>query len=326
MNEAKDIKWPMTPGTSARGEEGAVALSVVIPVYNEEENLPELFGRLRAVMEGLGAFEVVMADDGSTDGSWRVIKELHAKDSRFRGLRLSRNFGHHIALSAGLDHARGEAVVLMDADLQDLPEEIPRLLEKFREGFDIVYGIRRSRQDPPLKKLSSALFWFLLRRFTGVSIPPGQTMLRVLSRRAVDALRSMREYARFLHGMMAWTGFDATTLEVSHGARLKGKSKYDLPKLFRLAFNAITSFSIVPLRIAVYTGLLSSALSLAVGLYYIWRKLFFGIPVLGYASTITAVFFVGGVQLLMLGLFGEYLGRVYQEVQGRPLYFVKEVL
>jgi len=300
--------------------------SVVIPVHNEEENIGELLSRLGAQMQKLGSYEVLLVDDGSTDGSWALIKKAHEKNPAVRGLSFSRNFGHHMAVSAGLEFAKGNTVILMDADLQDPPEEIPRLVEKFKEGFDIVYGIRKTRHDPLFKKLTSALFWFILRKFSDVHIPPGQTMLRVLSRRTVDALREMGDYSRFVHAMIAWTGFRAAEVEVAHNPRLRGKSKYNLPKLFRLAFNAITSFSTVPLRLVSYIGLLSSLASLFVGGYFLYRKIFFGIPVLGYASTIVAVFFVGGVQLLVIGILGSYLGRVYQAVQRRPLYVLKEVL
>ena len=303
-----------------------VDFSVVIPVFNEEENILELYRRLSTQMEKLGTYEIIMVDDGSSDGSWDLIKELHESDSRVKGLSFSRNFGHHIALSAGLDYAKAEVIILMDADMQDPPEEIPRLIEKFRESYDIVYGIRKTRHDPLFKRLTSALFWFTLKRFSGVHMPAGQTMLRVLSRRVVDVMREMREYARFIHGMMAWTGFRVTTMEVNHSPRMKGKSKYNIPKLFRLAFNAITSFSTIPLRLAVYVGLTSSFLSLIVGVYFVYRKILYGIPVLGYASIIVSVFFVGGIQLLVLGIFGEYLGRTYQEVQRRPLYILREVL
>ena len=303
-----------------------VDFSVVIPVFNEEENILELYRRLSTQMEKLGTYEIIMVDDGSSDGSWDLIKELHKSDSRVKGLSFSRNFGHHIALSAGLDYAKAEVMILMDADMQDPHEEIPRLIEKFRESYDIVYGIRKTRHDPLFKRLTSALFWFTLKRFSGVPMPAGQTMLRVLSRRVVDVMREMREYARFIHGMMAWTGFRVTTVEVSHSPCVKGKSKYNIPKLFRLAFNAITSFSTIPLRLAVYVGLISSFLSLIVGIYFVYRKILYGIPVLGYASIIVSVFFVGGIQLLVLGIFGEYLGRTYQEVQRRPLYILREVL
>jgi glycosyltransferase involved in cell wall biosynthesis len=306
--------------------------TIIIPIHNEEENIPELYNRLSSVMEGLcgregyppDAFEVLMVDDGSKDRSWQLILGLHEKDPRVKGMSFSRNFGHHIALTAGLDHARGDAVILMDGDLQDPPEEIPKLYDTFLKGYDVVYGIRRKRRDTLFKRLTSFLFWGMLRRLSGVDIPENQTMLRILSRRVVDVLRDMREYARFIHGMMAWTGFRVTTLEIEHSERTKGKSKYNIPRLFKLAFHAVTSFSTVPLRLAIYTGLLSSFLSLAVGLYFIYKKIFYNIPVLGYASIIISIFFVGGVQLLMLGIFGEYLGRTYQEVQRRPLYILRE--
>jgi len=304
----------------------SVDFSVVIPVFNEEENILELYRRLTTQMEKLGTYEIIMVDDGSTDRSWGIIKELHERDSRVKGLSFSKNFGHHIAITAGLDHAKGEIVILMDGDLQDPPEEILRLVERFREGYDIIYGIRKTRHDPIFKRLTSALFWFILRRFSGVTMPAGQTMLRVLSRRVVDVMRHMREYARFIHGMMAWTGFKVATVEVSHNPRIKGKSKYNVPKLFRLAFNAITSFSTIPLRFAVYIGFMSSFLSLIAGIYFVYRKIIYGIPVLGYASIIVSVFFVGGIQLLVLGILGEYLGRTYQEVQRRPLYIIREII
>lgn len=301
--------------------------SVVIPIHNEEENIPELYNRLTAVMEKqLGSYEIIMVDDGSKDRSWELIKELHNKDQRVKGISFSRNFGHHIAITAGLDYAKGEAVILMDGDLQDPPEEIPRLYQKFKEGYDIVYGIRKERHDPFLKRLTSSIFWWVLRRFSGVDMPSGQTMLRVLNRRVVDVLKEMKEYARFIHGMMAWTGFHVTTVYVQHASRYRGKSKYNIPRLFKLAFHAVTSFSTVPLRLATYIGLISSLVSFLAGLYFIYRKVFFNIPILGYASIIVSIFFVGGIQLLVLGIFGEYLGRTYQEVQRRPLYIVRELL
>ena len=300
--------------------------SVVIPIYNEEENIPELYSRLTSVMEKLGSYEIIMVDDGSKDRSWELIRELHTKDPRVKGISFSRNFGHHIAITAGLDQARGNAIILMDGDLQDPPEEIPKLYEKFRDGYDIVYGIRKERHDPLLKKMTSYLFWLILRRFSGVDIPAGQTMLRILSKRVLEVLKGMREYSRFIHGMMAWTGFNMITVEVQHDPRRKGKSKYNIPRLFKLAFHAVTSFSTVPLRIATYVGLISSLISLIAGVYFIYKKIFYNIPILGYASIIVSIFFVGGIQLLMLGIFGEYLGRTYQEVQRRPLYIIKEFI
>jgi dolichol-phosphate mannosyltransferase len=308
--------------------------SVVIPIYNEQENIPELCRRLTGVMESLCAglnlpndrYEIIMVDDGSRDASWERIRECHGRDSRVKGLSFSRNFGHHIAITAGIDTARGNSVILMDGDLQDPPEEIPILFGKFREGYDIVYGIRQRREDPLLKKISSSVFWWILRKFSGVDIPQGQTMLRILSRRLVDSLKAMREHARFIHGMMAWAGFRIATVTVRHDPRTKGKSKYTVPRMFRLAFHAVTSFSTVPLRLATYLGFLSALVSFSIGLYFVYKRIFYGIPVLGYASIIVSIFFVGGIQLLVLGIFGEYLGRTYQEVQRRPLYLIQESL
>ena len=306
--------------------------SIVIPIYNEGENIPELYERLTVVMEKLcskegysqDSYEIIMVDDGSRDTSWQNIKELHEIDRKVKGISFSRNFGHHIALTAGLDYARGSVVIMMDGDLQDPPEEILNMFAKFKEGYDLVYGIRQQRHDPLLKRISSYVFWWILRRFSGVDIPQGQTMLRILSRRLVDVLREMREHSRFIHGMMAWAGFKTATLEVKHNPRIKGKSKYSIPKMLVLALHAVTSFSTVPLRLATYIGLASSFISFIIGMYFIYKRIFYGIPVLGYASIIVSIFFVGGIQLLVLGIFGEYLGRTYKEVQKRPLYIVRE--
>ncbi len=320
------------PGKNKSGDKPF--FSIIIPIYNEEENIPELNNRLRSVMEKLcidkgfsqESYEIIMVDDGSTDGSWQTIKGLHKMVPNVKGISFSRNFGHHIAVTAGLDRAQGEAVILMDGDLQDPPEEIPKLFEMYQEGYDLVYGIRQQRQDPLLKKITSYLFWLILRRFSGVDIPQGQTMLRIISRRIVDVLNNMREQARFIHGMMAWTGFKVTTIVIRHDHRLKGESKYNISRMFKLAFHAVTSFSTVPLRIATYIGLLCSFISFLFGIYFIWKWVVYSIPVRGYASIIVSIFFMGGIQLLVLGIFGEYLGRTYQEGQKRPLYVMKDYI
>ena len=301
-----------------------IEFSIIIPVYNEEENVSELHRRLGTVMERLGTYEIIFVDDGSSDKSWQIIKDLHEKDSRVKGLSFSRNFGHHIAITAGMDHAQGKAIILMDGDLQDPPEEIPKLLKKFNEGYELVYGIRKEKKDSILKRFASFVFWWFINSFSGINIPRNQTLLRIFDRKILDALNSMRERSRFIHGMIAWTGFKTAMQEVEHAPRERGKSKYNVIKLFRLAFNAITSFSTFPLRLATYIGLLSSGIGLFYSLYFIYKKLFLGIPVLGYASIIVAVLFVGGIQLLMLGIIGEYICRVYQEVQARPIYIIKE--
>ncbi len=309
-------------------------LSVIIPVCNEEENIHELYGRLSAVLgklcvdEGHSSddYEIIMIDDGSTDRSWQNIQDLHVKDVKLKGLSFSRNFGHHIAITAGLDYAKGAVLILMDGDLQDPPEEIPKLYEVLKEGHDLVYGIREHKHDSIPRKITSYMFWWMIRKFSNVDIPQGQTMLRIMSRKLADTIKEMRESARFIHGMMAWAGFKTAQVTVKHDSRLKGKSKYNIPKMFGLAFHAVTSFSTVPLRIATYTGFISSFLSLIIGVYFIYKKIIYGVPVLGYASIIVSIFFVGGIQLLIFGIFGEYLGRTYQEVQKRPLYILRDYL
>ena len=309
-------------------------ISVVIPVQNEQENILELFERLILVLEGLcdregfaeNSFEIIMVDDGSQDNSWNLVQQLHAKDQRLKGLKFSRNFGHHYAITAGLDFAKGNGVILMDGDLQDKPEEIVKLYDKFKEGYDLVYGIRNNRKDNPVKKAFAALFWWSINKVADVKMPENQTMLRILRREMVDSLKEMKEYSRFIHGMMAWTGFDVTQIEVSHAARMKGTSKYDIKNQIRLALYAVTSFSIMPLRLAAILGILTSILSFTVGVYFILKKMMFGFPVSGWASIMVSVFFMGGVQLLVLGTFGEYLGKVYKQTQNRPMYILKEVL
>jgi len=309
----------------------SLLFSIVVPLYNEEENIPELYRRLTAVMNRLtseetGDYEIILVDDGSSDQTWALVQELREKDSRVKGISFSRNFGHHIAITAGLDHAKAQTIILMDGDLQDQPEEIPRLHQKLLEGYDLVYGIRRVKKDSPMKRLNSSLFWWFLNKFSGIHIPRNQSLLRIFDRKVLDVVNNMRERARFIHGMIAWTGFRTALLEIAHAPRERGVSKYNMVKLFRLAFNAITAFSIVPLRLATYLGILSSGLGFFYALYFLYKKIFLGIPVLGYASIIVAVLFVGGVQLLILGIIGEYLGRIYQEVQARPIYIIRESL
>ncbi len=212
----------------------------------------------------------------------------------------------------------------MDGDLQDPPEEIPKLWNRLNEGYDLVYGIRKEKKDSPAKRFTSWCFWWFINRLSGIEIPRNQTLLRMFDRKVLEALNGMRERARFIHGMIAWTGFRVFLQKVEHAPRARGVSKYNVIKLFRLAFNAITSFSTFPLRLATYLGLFSSGVGLCYAFYFLYKKIFLGIPVLGYASIIVAVLFVGGVQLLILGIIGEYLGRVYQEVQARPIYILRE--
>jgi glycosyltransferase involved in cell wall biosynthesis len=309
-------------------------MSVVVPVLNEAANVPELTRALTAVLDALGsqeglaadAWEVVFVDDGSTDTTWTLIEERHRADARIGGLRLSRRFGHHLAVTAGLDRAAGAAVVVMDGDLQDPPEEIPALYARYRAGFDLVYGVRRSRRDPLMKRINSRLFWWTLNRLSGLDMPPDQMMLRVMSRRFVDAVGQMRESARFIHGMMAWAGFRVTTVEVEHHARRAGRTNYSLLRQIRLALHAVTAFSTAPLRLATTLGTAAIGGSVAAAIGLLVGRVGYGRGVPAWAAVVDATLFLTGVQLMVLGVIGEYLGRVYGEVQRRPLYFVSEAL
>lgn len=309
-----------------------IALSVVVPVLNEAGNVPELSRLLVRVLEDLcsregestDSFEVVFVDDGSVDDTWALIDARHRDDPRIGGIKLSRRFGHHLAVTAGLDRARGAAVVVMDGDLQDPPEEIVKLYTRYKEGFDLVYGIRQQRHDPLIKRINSQLFWRTMNRVSGLPMPPNQMMLRVMSRKFVDAICQMRESARFVHGMMAWAGFRVTTVEVAHGERRAGSTKYSVMRQLSLALYALTSFSTTPLRVASVLGLVTAGLSFAVGVALVAAKFVYGYSVEGWASIITSMFFLSGLQMLVLGIMGEYIGKTYQEVQRRPLYFISE--
>jgi dolichol-phosphate mannosyltransferase len=312
----------------------AIAISVVVPVLNEQGNIADLAARLVHVLstlcqrEGLAddAFEIIFVDDGSADGSWSLVESRNRQDRRVGGLRLSRRFGHHVAVTAGLDRAAGAAVVVMDGDLQDPPEAIPALYERYKAGFDLVYAIRQQRHDSLLKRVNSQLFWRTMNRVSGLHMPPNQMMLRILSRRFVDALGQMRESARFVHGMMAWAGFRVASVEVEHRERKSGQTKYSVMRQLSLALYALTSFSTTPLRIASVLGLVTSAASVGVGIALVAAKFLYGYSVEGWASIMTSMFFLAGLQMFVLGLMGEYVGKTYKEVQRRPLYFISEAL
>lgn len=319
----------MTVSTAHRLE-----LSVVIPCFNESGNVEPLTRELTAALTGLAsqerwaddAWEVIFVDDGSRDNTWALVEAAHARDRRIRGIRLSRGFGHHIAVSAGLDHATGQSVVVMDGDLQDPPNAIPSLYEKRKAGFDLVYSTRVDRQDPLLKRINSRLFWGAMNKISQLHMPPTQMMLRMMSRRFVDAIVQMRETQRFVHGMMAWAGFRVATVDVQHRARHAGRTNYNFWRQLRLAIYAITSFSTTPLRIASILGLVTSLASFITGVTFVIAKFIYGYTVEGWASIVTSMYFLGGIQLLVLGIIGEYLGKTYREVQRRPLYFVSDSL
>ncbi len=302
--------------------------SVIAPVYNEEPVLPALYERIHAVMEGVGEpWELVLVDDGSRDRSAAVIAELHQKDGRVKGLSFSRNFGFQEAVTAGMDYAQGQAVILTDADLQDPPEVIPEMIAKWREGYDVVYGVRSEREGETWFKLATAkLFYRIIHRITSVNIPLDTGDFRLMDRRVVDALGQMRERNRFLRGMVPWVGFRQTGVYFKRAPRYAGEAKYSsVRRMVKFAMNAITSFSYVPLQLATFLGFIIAVLAGLAILTVVLLRLFGPHdPLVGQATTLVAVLFLGGVQLISLGIIGEYLGRIYDEVKGRPLYLVQQ--
>jgi glycosyltransferase involved in cell wall biosynthesis len=303
-----------------------VVISIVAPVYNEIELLPEFHRRVREVMEALGEpWELVLVDDGSRDGSTEAIRELAQADDHVQPVIFSRNFGHQIAITAGLDYSTGQAVVIMDADLQDPPEVVPELVARWREGYEVVYAVRAEREGETFfKRFTASVFYRLINRITDVDIPLDTGDFRLLDRKAANALRAMREKHRFPRGMAAWVGFRQIGVPYKRAARTAGETKYPFRKMLRLALNAITGFSYFPLQIATYLGFLCAGISALTIPVVIALRLAGSQAFFGQATTLIAVLFLGGVQLISLGILGEYLGRVYDEVKGRPLYIVRE--
>ena len=302
-------------------------MSVVVPVRNEAENLLELYQRLSTVLPGLTAdYEIVFVNDGSSDTSLEILEKLHFEDRHVAVIDLSRNFGHQAALTAGLDHVRGEAVVCMDADLQDPPEVVPQLVARWREGWDVVYAIRRKRKEGFIKRLAYAVFYRLLGRIADVEVPIEAGDFGLMDRRAVSEIRAMREHGRFLRGLRAWVGFNQTGVEYDRGRRFAGDVQYTWLKLFRLAVDGLCAFSAVPLRLATVLGLVVSAVSFAAVVLVLYLKLFTQSAIPGWAATVIPILFLGGVQLLTVGILGEYIARIFDEVKHRPPYIVKRSL
>ena len=303
-----------------------VELSVVIAVYNEEEVLEELYKRLRAALEAIGkSYEVILVDDGSRDRSWGMMRGLQSRDpEHFRVFSFTRNFGHHIALTAGLDQARGEIMIMMDADLQDQPEEIPKLLNKLDEGYDVVWGERAARQFAWYKNLSSKLFLWLMNSVARAEVHLDSSIFRAMRRPVADDLKGLREKARYLPGLVRWLGYRQTSVPVEHGKRFAGQTKYSLYKLLKLALSTATSFSAAPLQFATLSGMAAAGVAALAVIYIVVRKLLGGYTVPGYASIMIAIFAFGALQLIVIGLMGEYVSRIYREAQGRPLYVLKD--
>jgi glycosyltransferase involved in cell wall biosynthesis len=302
-------------------------LSVVIPVFNEEETIPELDRRLRAMLADLpqigDAWEVVFIDDGSRDNSRSLLTELAGSEPRYRLIGFSRNFGHQFAITAGIDRAQGQAVVIMDADLQDPPQVVAEMLKKQAAGFDVVYGVRRKRKGENwFKRSTAAVFYRLIHSITGVDIPVDAGDFRLLSRPVVLTLRALREHHRFVRGMVAWVGFKQTAVYYDRDARFAGSTKYPLHKMIRFALDGITSFSVLPLRIATWLGVVAALIAVAVGIWAIAVKILGLGTVPGWTTIMFAVALGSSAQLLMTGILGEYVGRIYEEVKRRPLYVV----
>jgi polyisoprenyl-phosphate glycosyltransferase len=299
-------------------------LSVVIPVFNEVAVIPELGKRLAAVLEALGCrWEVVFVDDGSTDGSTDLVRQLCSSDARSKLVVLSRNFGHQSAITAGMDYAHGDAVVIMDADLQDPPEVIGELLARFREGFDVVYGVRKRRAgETLLKRWTAALFYRALRAMVGVSIPPDAGDFRLLSRRVVLALGALRETHRFVRGMVAWVGFRQTAVYYDRAERFAGATHYPFRKMLRFALDGVAAFSSVPLKLVTWLGIASGLIGVAVATWAAYVRLVHTAYVGGWTTIMVAVCLGSSAQLLMTAILGEYIGRIHDEVKRRPLYLV----
>lgn len=321
----EEVGAVMTGVTKAHSE---TLISIVVPAYNEANVLPEFHRRLSAVLDSLGtASEVIYVNDGSTDETLGVMQRLRESDPRVAILDLSRNFGKEVALTAGLDHATGDAVVIIDADLQDPPEVIPDLIERWREGYEVVYAVRAERKGETwFKEVTAKLFYRIISGITSVDIPMDTGDFRLMDRRVVDALKRVREQHRFMRGLSSWVGFRQTGVEYVRQERYAGETKYPFRKMLRFALDGITSFSYLPLQLATYFGFFIAGLSLLGIVVAIILRLSGSTAFYGQASTLVSVLFLGGIQLIFLGIIGEYLGRIYDEVKSRPLYIVADTL
>lgn len=305
-----------------------VKYSLVIPVYNEEKTILELYRRIVAVVDQLdGSVELVFVNDGSRDYSLQLLRDLHQKDSRICYLSLARNFGHQIAVTAGLNFVRGQVIVILDADLQDPPELIPDMIEKWRQGYQVVYAQRtHRRKESYFKRFTAYLFYRLLKRLADVEIPTDTGDFCLIDRQVADIINSMPERNRYLRGLRSWVGFHQTAIRFEREERFAGEVKYTFGKSLSLAVNGLVSFSKVPLRVSTYVGLLAAVVAILMGLLVLYWRIFVPhSPLTGFTIILVAVFFLGAVQLVSIGILGEYIGRIYEEVKGRPLYTLAEI-
>jgi glycosyltransferase involved in cell wall biosynthesis len=301
-------------------------VSVVLPVHNEAENLPVLYPRLSQVLkEAVPSHEIIFVDDGSTDPSPKQLYEFAGRDPHVTIVELSRNFGHQTAISAGLDYARGRGVIIMDADLQDPPEVLPEFIRKWKEGYDVVYAIRQERKEGLLKRAAYALFYRLWKRIANIPIPLDAGDFCIMDRRVVDLLKAMPERNRFIRGIRSWVGLKQVGLPYERQGRHAGRPSYTMMRLIYLALDGLVSFSYVPLRVITLLGFAVSLLSIVLAAFYVAKKLLLGLSPPGFATLTAAIFFLAGIQLITIGVIGEYVGRIFEEVKRRPLYIVRQV-
>ena len=320
-NEPRRPAEPADPGE-------APTCSVVVPMYNEEESIAETCARLRKTMDSAQInYEILLINDGSRDRTAEIAGEICRADHRFRMIVFSRNFGHQVAITAGMDYARGDAVVVIDADLQDPPEIIIQMLEKWREGYEVVYGKRIARQgESRFKKLTSSIFYRFLRSMTEVHMPVDVGDFRLIDRKVCDALKQVNERNRYIRGIISWLGFNSASVEFMREKRFAGETKYPLRKMIRFALDAITSFSYKPLKLASYMGISLSFFSFLYMVIVILQRILTDTAITGWASSIAVSLFFNGIILIILGIIGEYIGRIYDEVKGRPLYIVSRIV
>ncbi|MCG3140314.1 MAG: putative glycosyltransferase [Anaerolineae bacterium] len=315
------------PNASVPPRAARPVLSVVIPVFNEQENLRELYRRLIAALERIeNNFEILFVDDGSRDASLEILTQLAQNDARVTVIAFARNFGHQAAISAGLDQARGEGVIVMDADLQDPPEALEQFVAQWRNGHDVVYAVREQRKESWFKRASYALFYRLLQRVANIDIPLDAGDFCIMDRRVVDLLVSMPERNRFVRGIRSWVGLDQVGLKYERAARYAGETKYSYGRLMTLALDGFVSFSFAPLRISSLLGIAISILSIILAIFYAVQKITVGLNPPGFATTIVAILFLAGIQLITIGVIGEYVGRIFEEVKRRPLYVTKSII
>lgn len=300
--------------------------SIVVPVMNEEGNVRLMYERVKNTMKSINAdFEIIFVDDGSTDNSLKEMYKLHGEDDKVKAIKLSRNFGHQIGVTAGIDHSRGDAVIMIDGDLQDPPEFIANLIEKYKEGYNVVYAVREKRKGESFfKRATAAIFYRLLRRLTKINIPLNTGDFRLIDRKVANSLVTIREKHRFIRGLTSWSGFKQAGIPFVREERHSGRTKYPMKKMIKFALDGITSFSFFPIKLCMFFGFVVGFLALIFGSYIIAKRLIFRQSIEPWASIMVAVMFLSGLQLFFLGIIGDYLGRIYDEVRDRPLYIVDE--